>query len=174
MPDIINALLAAWQLVLSGDPTLVAIVSLSLSISLTAVLFATAFGLPLGAALAVLRFPGRNAAVVVVNALMGLPPVVAGLFVYLLLSRSGPLGGFGLLFTPTATTRTRMPVASVKAGSRWPNSPDSSVEVVEATVMNGCSAAIAEGGASRKRHARASGDPTQRLISPPRCARCCE
>jgi tungstate transport system permease protein len=89
-------------LVLSGDPTLVAIVSLSLSISLTAVLFATGFGLPLGAALAVLRFPGRNAAVVIVNALMGLPPVVAGLFVYLLLSRSGPLGGLGLLFTPTA------------------------------------------------------------------------
>src|SRR5205807_10347575 len=102
VPDIINALLAAWQLVVSGDPTLIAIVSLSLSISLTAVLFATAFGLPLGAALAVLRFPGRNAAVVVVNALMGLPPVVAGLFVYLLLSRSGPLGSLGLLFTPTA------------------------------------------------------------------------
>jgi tungstate transport system permease protein len=102
VPDLVNALLAAWQLVLSGDPTLVAIVSLSLSISLTAVTFATVFGLPLGAALAVLRFPGRNAAVVVVNALMGLPPVVAGLFVYLLLSRSGPLGGLGLLFTPTA------------------------------------------------------------------------
>jgi tungstate transport system permease protein len=66
------------------------------------VVFATAFGLPLGAALAVSRFPGRNAAVVLVNALMGLPPVVAGLFVYLLLSRSGPLGGLGLLFTPTA------------------------------------------------------------------------
>jgi tungstate transport system permease protein len=88
--------------VLSGDQTLIAIVSLSLSISLTAVLFATVLGLPLGAALAVLRFPGRNAAVVLVNALMGLPPVVAGLFVYLLLSRSGPLGGLGLLFTPTA------------------------------------------------------------------------
>jgi len=102
VPDLVNALVAAWQLVLSGDPTLVAIVSLSLSISLTAVTFATAFGLPLGAALAVLRFPGRNAAVVIVNALMGLPPVVAGLFVYLLLSRSGPLGGLGLLFTPTA------------------------------------------------------------------------
>jgi tungstate transport system permease protein len=102
VPDLVNALIAAWQLVLSGDPTLVAIVSLSLSISVTAVLFATAFGLPLGAALAVLRFPGRNAAVVIVNALMGLPPVVAGLFVYLLLSRSGPLGGLGLLFTPTA------------------------------------------------------------------------
>jgi tungstate transport system permease protein len=102
VPDLVNALIAAWQLVLSGDPTLVAIVSLSLGISLTAVTFATALGLPLGAALAVLRFPGRNAAVVIVNALMGLPPVVAGLFVYLLLSRSGPLGGLGLLFTPTA------------------------------------------------------------------------
>jgi tungstate transport system permease protein len=102
VPDLVNALVDAWQLVMSGDPTLLAIVSLSLSISLTAVVFATAIGLPLGAALAVLRFPGRNAAVVLVNALMGLPPVVAGLFVYLLLSRSGPLGGLGLLFTPTA------------------------------------------------------------------------
>ena len=102
MPDLVNAVVDAWQLVLSGDPTLLAIVSLSLIISLTAVLFATALGLPLGAALGVLRFPGRNAAVVLVNALMGLPPVVAGLFVYLLLSRSGPLGGLGLLFTPTA------------------------------------------------------------------------
>ncbi|HEX6440899.1 MAG TPA: ABC transporter permease [Stellaceae bacterium] len=102
MPDLLNALADAWRLVLSGDPTLVGIVSLSLSISLTAVFFATVLGLPLGAALAVLRFPGRNAAVVLVNALMGLPPVVAGLFVYLLLSRSGPLGALGLLFTPAA------------------------------------------------------------------------
>jgi tungstate transport system permease protein len=102
VPDLVNALADAWRLVLSGDPTLVRIVSLSLSISLTAVLFATALGLPLGAGLAVLRFPGRNAAVVLVNALMGLPPVVAGLFVYLMLSRAGPLGGLGLLFTPTA------------------------------------------------------------------------
>ena len=102
MNDFLGALVAAWQLVLSGDPTLVGIVSLSLSVSLTAVLLASVIGLPFGAALAVLRFPGRNAAIVVVNALMGLPPVVAGLFVYLLLSRSGPLGSLGLLFTPTA------------------------------------------------------------------------
>ena len=102
MNDFLGALAAAWQLVLSGDPILVGIVSLSLSVSLMAVLLASVIGLPLGAALAVLRFPGRNAAVVVVNALMGLPPVVAGLFVYLLLSRSGPLGSLGLLFTPTA------------------------------------------------------------------------
>ena len=102
MNDFLGALVAAWQLVLSGDPTLIGIVSLSLSVSLTAVLLASVIGLPFGAALAVLRFPGRNVAVVVVNALMGLPPVVAGLFVYLLLSRSGPLGSLGLLFTPTA------------------------------------------------------------------------
>jgi tungstate transport system permease protein len=100
--NIADALAAASRLVLSSDPALLAIVSLSLSISLTAVLLASALALPLGAALAVLRFPGRNAAVVVVNALMGLPPVVVGLFVYLLLSRSGPLGNLGLLFTPAA------------------------------------------------------------------------
>ena len=102
MHDLLNALAAAWQLILSGDATLVAIVSRSLGISLTAVVLASFLGLPLGAALAVLRFPGQNVLVVVVNALMGLPPVVAGLFVYLLLSRSGPLGSLGLLFTPTA------------------------------------------------------------------------
>jgi tungstate transport system permease protein len=106
--DLLDAFAAAWQLVLSGDPALVAIVFLSLSISLTAVVLASAVGLPLGAALAVLRFPGRNAAVVIVNALMGLPPVVAGLFVYLLLSRSGPFGSLGLLFTPTAMVIAQM------------------------------------------------------------------
>jgi tungstate transport system permease protein len=100
--DFLDALAAAWQLVLSGDPTLVAIVALSLGISLTAVLIASLLGLPIGAALAVLRFPGRNGAIVVLNALMGTPPVVAGLLVYLLLSRSGPFGGLGLLFTPSA------------------------------------------------------------------------
>jgi tungstate transport system permease protein len=100
--DLADALAAAWQLVLSGDSTLVGIVLLSLSISLTAVFFAASLGLPFGAALAVLRFPGRNAAIVVVNAFMGLPPVVVGLIVYLVLSRSGPLGSLGLLFTPAA------------------------------------------------------------------------
>jgi tungstate transport system substrate-binding protein len=100
--DFLEPLAAAWQLVLSGDPTLFAIVWLSLSVSLTAVALASGLGLPLGAALAILRFPGQNTLVVIVNALMGLPPVVAGLFVYQLLSRSGPLGGLDLLFTPTA------------------------------------------------------------------------
>ena len=102
MHDMTDALVAAWQLVLSGNSTLLGIVWLSLSISLTAVFFASCIGLPLGAALAIARFPGRNAAVVVVNALMGLPPVVVGLVVYLALSRSGPLGSLGLLFTPAA------------------------------------------------------------------------
>jgi tungstate transport system permease protein len=78
------------------------IVALSLEVSLAAVLLATALGLPLGAAVAVGRFPGRRAVIVLLNALMGLPPVVVGLAVYLLLSRAGPLGSFGLLFTPGA------------------------------------------------------------------------
>src|SRR5512145_2469818 len=78
------------------------IVALSLAVSLSAVLFATLIGLPLGAAIAVGRFPGRRALIVLLNALMGLPPVVVGLMVYLLLSRAGPLGSLGLLFTPTA------------------------------------------------------------------------
>jgi len=78
------------------------IVALSLAVSLSAVLIATILGLPLGAAIAVGRFPGRHALVVLLNALMGLPPVVVGLAVYLLLSRAGPLGSLGLLFTPGA------------------------------------------------------------------------
>jgi tungstate transport system permease protein len=78
------------------------IVALSLQVSLSAVVLATALGLPLGAAVAVGRFPGRHALIVLLNALMGLPPVVVGLLVYLLLSRAGPLGELGLLFTPAA------------------------------------------------------------------------
>ena len=94
--------LGAWQLILNGDPTLLAIVRLSLAVSLSAVALAALAGMPLGALLALTRFPGRSALVVLLNALMGLPPVVVGLAVYLLLSRSGPLGAMGILFTPTA------------------------------------------------------------------------
>ena len=94
--------LNAWQLIMSGDATLFAIVKLSLAVSLSAVVLAAVIGLPLGASLALMRFPGRSAIVVLVNAFMGLPPVVVGLAVYLLLSRSGPLGNLGILFTPTA------------------------------------------------------------------------
>ena len=92
----------AARLVVGGDPKLVEIVLLSLRVSLTAVVIACVIGLPLGAAVAVSRFPGRRPVIVLLNALMGLPPVVVGLVVYLLLSRAGPLGSAGLLFTPTA------------------------------------------------------------------------
>ncbi len=97
-----NAFQAAWQLILSMDPVLVGIVTLSLQVSLTAVIIASLIALPAGAALALWSFPGRGLVIVILNALMGLPPVVAGLVVYLMLSRAGPLGQFGLLFTPTA------------------------------------------------------------------------
>lgn len=93
---------SALQLVLSADPALFAIVRLSLLVSFAAVVLAALIGLPLGALIALTRFPGRDASIVVLNALMGLPPVVVGLAVYLLLSRSGPLGSWGLLFTPGA------------------------------------------------------------------------
>jgi len=93
---------SAFQLVLNGDPGLLAIVRLSLLVSLSAVLFAALLGVPLGALLALTRFRGRELVIVFLNALMGLPPVVAGLAIYLLLSRSGPLGPLGLLFTPQA------------------------------------------------------------------------
>jgi tungstate transport system permease protein len=92
----------AIDLVLSGDPGLIAIVRLSLAVRLSAVLLAAVIGIPLGGMLALFRFPGRQGVIVLVNALMGLPPVVAGLAIFLLLSRAGPLGRFGLLFTPGA------------------------------------------------------------------------
>jgi tungstate transport system permease protein len=93
---------SAIELVLRADPALMAIVRLSLIVSLSAVVLAALVGIPLGALIALTRFPGRNGAIVILNALMGLPPVVVGLVVYLLLSRSGPLGSFGILFTPAA------------------------------------------------------------------------
>jgi tungstate transport system permease protein len=92
----------ALQLVLSGDPALFAIVRLSLYVSLSAVVLAALIGIPLGAFVALTKFRGRQGVIVLLNALMGLPPVVVGLAVYLALSRSGPLGAFGLLFTPRA------------------------------------------------------------------------
>jgi tungstate transport system permease protein len=94
--------LSALELVLAADPALFEIVRLSLAVSLSAVLCAAVIGLPLGAVMALTRYPGRAASIVVLNALMGLPPVVVGLAVFLLLSRSGPLGSWGLLFTPQA------------------------------------------------------------------------
>jgi tungstate transport system permease protein len=100
--DILEAIAVALSLIVGLDAGLFRIVRLSLAISLSAVAVASGLSLPLGAALAVFRFRGRWLLVVVLNALMGLPPVVVGLVVYLLLSRSGPLGMLGLLFTPGA------------------------------------------------------------------------
>jgi len=97
-----DALQLALHLVLSGDADLVEIVLLSVQVSITASVVALTIGLPIGALVAVARFRGRSAVLVVMNALMGLPPVVVGLLVYLHLSRSGPLGFLGLLYTPTA------------------------------------------------------------------------
>ncbi len=102
MGDFSAASRAALSLITGGDPNLFNIVLLSLQVSVSAVLIAALIGLPIGAALAISRFPGRQLLVVMTNALMGLPPVVVGLAVYLLLSRAGPLGEFGLLFTPQA------------------------------------------------------------------------
>jgi len=93
---------SALALILSADPALIAIVRLSLIVSLSAVAASALICLPIGALVALARFPGRELTIVVLNALMGLPPVVVGLAVYLLLSRSGPLGSWGLLFTPQA------------------------------------------------------------------------
>jgi tungstate transport system permease protein len=98
---------SALALVLTADPGLYAIVRLSLAVSLGATLLAALLGMPLGALIALSRFGGRQVVVVMLNALMGLPPVVVGLSVYLLLSRSGPLGEFGLLFTPAAMIMTQ-------------------------------------------------------------------
>ena len=98
MPEHVSAL----HLLLTGDPALLAVVWLSLIVSVSATLVAALIGVPLGALIALTRFPGREPLIVVLNALMGLPPVVAGLTVFLALSRSRPLGSWGLLFTPTA------------------------------------------------------------------------
>jgi tungstate transport system permease protein len=102
MSDIANAFAAAAQLIIARDSDLLEIVLLSLQVSLTAVGVASLIGLPLGAAVALFRFRGRQSIAVLLNALMGLPPVVVGLIVYLMLSRSGPFGVLGLLFTPGA------------------------------------------------------------------------
>ena len=97
-----NPLVTALILIVGGDAVLMQIIGLSLRVSLTAVLIACVIGLPLGAGLALMRFRGRAGVIVTFNSLMGLPPVVAGVVIYLLLSRSGPLGDWKLLFTPWA------------------------------------------------------------------------
>ena len=120
MNDLLLAFGQAFGLLTRFDAKLIEIVVLSLQVSLTAVILASALGLPLGAALAVGRFRGRQPVIIVLNALMGLPPVVVGLIVYLLLSRAGPLGPLGILFTPAAmvTAQTILILPIVAALSR--------------------------------------------------------
>lgn len=108
MNDFAKAIETAISLISHADTELRAIVLLSLGVSLTASFIAFAIGAPLGAALAIYRIPGKTAFVVVANALLGLPPVVIGLAVYILLSRSGPLGSLGILFTPMAMIIAQM------------------------------------------------------------------
>ncbi|HEX6959503.1 MAG TPA: ABC transporter permease [Ferrovibrio sp.] len=102
MTTIYDAFLLALKMMWQLDEELLRIISLSLRVSLTAVVIGSVIGLPFGAFMALARFPGRDACITLLNACMGLPPVVVGLAVYLLLSRSGPFGPFGWLFTPTA------------------------------------------------------------------------
>ncbi len=102
MNDIAQGTIDAFRLIFTLDPDLLEVVGLSLRVTVTAVLIASLIGLPLGAWLVINRFRFRRQTIAVLNALMGLPPVVVGLFVYMMLSRSGPFGVFGLLFTPTA------------------------------------------------------------------------
>lgn len=102
MNDFSTAIETALSLIAKSDPKLRDIVLLSLRVSLTAAICAFVAGAPLGTALAIYRFPGKGASIVLANALLGLPPVVVGLVVYLILSRSGPLGSFGIMFTPAA------------------------------------------------------------------------
>jgi len=102
MDEFLQAPAIALDLLTGLEPELLAIISLSLKVSLAATLLAALIGLPLGAAVAVYRFPGRSVVAALLNAMMGLPPVVVGLAVYLMLSRAGPLGDLGLLFTPQA------------------------------------------------------------------------
>ncbi|PIE15283.1 MAG: ABC transporter permease [Rhodobacterales bacterium] len=108
MHDILQGFWQAGRLIVSLDADLMEIMLLSLQVTLSAVLLASLIGLPLGAYLAVMRFRMRRQVIALLNALMGLPPVVVGLFVYMLLSRSGPFGVFGLLFTPTAMIIAQM------------------------------------------------------------------
>jgi len=112
MHDIGQAFLTAVALIVSFDPELIQIVALSLRVSLSATLIAMVIGAPIGGLMAVSRFPGRQVAVVLANALLGLPPVVVGLVIYLILSRSGPLGFAGLLFTPTAMILAQVVLAT--------------------------------------------------------------
>jgi len=120
MDTILHGLLKASGLIFSFDRELYAIILLSLCVSGLAAIIAAALGIPLGAACALKRFPGRSALITLMNTFMGLPPVVAGLMVYLFLSRSGPLGFLGLLYTPSAMVIAQTVIAlPIVAALTW-------------------------------------------------------
>jgi tungstate transport system permease protein len=102
MNDLASAAAEAFRLIAGLDANLAEIVLLSLKVSLSATCLAALFGLPIGALIAIANFPGRSMVILLINALMGLPPVVVGLLVYVMLSNAGPMGGFGLLYSPAA------------------------------------------------------------------------
>ncbi len=147
-----QAFAAAVALIAGGDPELFEIIALSLQVSLTAALIGFAIGAPLGAMAAIVPFPGRKGVLVIVNALLGLPPVVVGLIVYLLVSRAGPLGPLGLLFTPTAmiiaqvilTTPITMALAHRVAEALWTDYGDALI-VDGASRLRAAAALIAMG-----------------------------
>jgi len=120
MFEIFASFRLALGLMATGDAEFARIVALSLELSLAAALLGSALGLPVGALVAIARFPGRRAVIVFLNALLGLPSVVVGLVVYLMLSRAGPLGSWGLLFTPGAivVAQTVLVIPIVAALSR--------------------------------------------------------
>ena len=128
MQEFVSAILEAIRLVATLDSDLFEIVGLSMRVSLTAVAIACLIGLPVGASLAIANFPGRRFIVVTINALMGLPPVVVGLIVYLLLSNTGPLGWLELLYSPTAMiiaqTILVMPIVAALCIARAPYLPN--------------------------------------------------
>jgi tungstate transport system permease protein len=102
MNDLVSAVAEAFRLIAAFDANLAEIVLLSLKVSISATCLAALLGLPIGALIAIANFPGRGLAILLINALMGLPPVVVGLIVYVMLSNAGPMGGFGLLYSPAA------------------------------------------------------------------------
>jgi tungstate transport system permease protein len=112
MSEIGQAFLQAFTLIARFDPELMEIIGVSLRVSLSATFLAMGIGAPLGGFLALSAFPGRQVVIIFTNALLGLPPVVVGLFIYLILSRSGPLGSLALLFTPAAMVCAQVVLAT--------------------------------------------------------------
>lgn len=145
MDVILQGLTKAFRLLASFDPEAYSIVFLSLKVSVLSVALASAIGIPVGAFIALRRFPGKGLVITVLNTLMGLPPVVAGLAVYLFLSRSGPLGFMGLLFSPTAMVIAQSAIAfPIAAALTWSAVASVDRKVAETAATLGASPRAAE------------------------------